>query len=467
MSDKSNRFSKFLPKTRGTRIFVLVLVAVGLVLGFLVSNLVSNVIARNNPFNVPGIDVVDKPTNSPVGSTPGIELPTATLPPPDLVEMPPNWDGKTRINVLIMGLDIRDQETDAPRTDSMILFTMDPLNDTAGMISIPRDLWVKIPNADYAKINTAYRVGEVKQLPGGGPENARKAVENLLGVPIQYFAQIDFKAFVKFIDDIKGVKLDIKEPIDLDILYTQDVVHVEPGIVTLPGDLALAYVRNRHTAMGDFDRAKRQQEVILAIRDRIVAFKMFPMLVATAPTLYADISQGIKTNMDLQVLLSFAQKVLQIPRENYVNKVINNEYVTLGQAEAQDMLRPIPEKIRELRDEVFTGQSLNRVADLAQLLQEENARVIVRNASNTPGFEVKTAEYLASQGLNVIQQGTAPYQATSSITIVGATPHALKTLAKIFNVTYAGQVKFNYTPNSEVDLYIDFGDDWVASNPMP
>jgi len=467
MSNKSNRFSKFLPKTRGTRIFVLVMVAIGLVLGFLVSNLVSNVIARSNPFNVPGIDVVDKPSNAPVGSTPGIELPTATLPPPELVEMPPNWDGKTRINVLIMGLDIRDQETDAPRTDSMILFTMDPLNNTAGMISIPRDLWVKIPNADYAKINTAYRVGEVKQLPGGGPENARKAVENLLGVPIQYYAQIDFKAFVKFIDDIKGVKLDIKEPIDLDILYTKDVVHLEPGIVTLPGDLALAYVRNRHTAMGDFDRAKRQQEVILAIRDRIVTFQMFPMLVANAPTFYADISQGIKTNMDLQVLLSFAQKVLQIPRENYVNKVINNEYVTLGQAEAQDMLRPIPEKIRELRDEVFTGQSLNRVADLGQLLQEENARVIVRNASNTPGFEVKTAEYLASQGLNVIQQGTAPYQATSSITIVGATPHALKTLAKIFNITYAGQVEFNYTPNSEVDLYIDFGDDWVASNPMP
>jgi len=467
MSNKSNRFSKFLPKTRGTRIFVLVMVAIGLVLGFLVSNLVSNVIARSNPFNVPGIDVVDKPSNAPVGSTPGIELPTATLPPPELVEMPPNWDGKTRINVLIMGLDIRDQETDAPRTDSMILFTMDPLNDTAGMISIPRDLWVKIPNADYAKINTAYRVGELKQLPGGGPENARKAVENLLGVPIQYYAQIDFKAFVKFIDDIKGVKLDIKEPIDLDILYTKDVVHLEPGVVTLPGDLALAYVRNRHTAMGDFDRAKRQQEVILAIRDRIVTFQMFPMLVANAPTFYADISQGIKTNMDLQVLLSFAQKVLQIPRENYVNKVINNEYVTLGQAEAQDMLRPIPEKIRELRDEVFTGQSLNRVADLGQLLQEENARVIVRNASNTPGFEVKTAEYLASQGLNVIQQGTAPYQATSSITIVGATPHALKTLAKIFNITYAGQVEFNYTPNSEVDLYIDFGDDWVASNPMP
>jgi len=467
MSNKSNRFSKFLPKTRGTRIFVLVMVAIGLVLGFLVSNLVSNVIARSNPFNVPGIDVVDKPSNAPVGSTPGIELPTATLPPPELVEMPPNWDGKTRINVLIMGLDIRDQETDAPRTDSMILFTMDPLNNTAGMISIPRDLWVKIPNADYAKINTAYRVGEVKQLPGGGPENARKAVENLLGVPIQYYAQIDFKAFVKFIDDIKGVKLDIKEPIDLDILYTKDVVHLEPGVVTLPGDLALAYVRNRHTAMGDFDRAKRQQEVILAIRDRIVTFQMFPMLVANAPTFYADISQGIKTNMDLQVLLSFAQKVLQIPRENYVNKVINNEYVTLGQAEAQDMLRPIPEKIRELRDEVFTGQSLNRVADLGQLLQEENARVIVRNASNTPGFEVKTAEYLASQGLNVIQQGTAPYQATSSITIVGATPHALKTLAKIFNITYAGQVEFNYTPNSEVDLYIDFGDDWVASNPMP
>ncbi|MEA4811416.1 MAG: LCP family protein [Anaerolineaceae bacterium] len=466
MSEKTNFFSKVLPKGKGTRTFFIVVVALGIVAAVLLSNLVSNVVARRNPFNVPGIDVVEKPTQNLQGSTLDISLPTPTLPPPDLIQMPPEWDGKTRINILIMGLDIRDQETDAPRTDSMILFTMDPLNNTAGMISIPRDLWVKIPNADYGKINTAYRIGEQRQLPGGGPENARKAVENLLGVPIQYYTQIDFKAFVKFIDDIDGVRLDIKEPIDLDILYTQDVVHVEPGIVTLPGELALAYVRNRSTAMADFDRANRQQEVILAVRDRIVTFKMFPMLVSRAPQLYADLSQGIHTNMDLPLLLSFAQKVLQIPRENYVNKVIDNEYVMLGKTADQDMLRPIPEKIRELRDEVFGGQSLNREADLAELLQQENARIFVRNASNTPGFEVKTAEYLKSQGLNVVQQGSTTYQTYSSVTIIGPTPHALKNLTKIFNITNPGQVKFNYTPGSEVDLYIDFGDDWVASNPM-
>ena len=81
--------------------------------------------------------------------------------PVENLKLPDPWDGKSRVNLLLMGLDYRDwQAGDIPRTDTMILFTLDPIHNTAGMISIPRDLWVPIPGFEYDKINTAYFLGE-------------------------------------------------------------------------------------------------------------------------------------------------------------------------------------------------------------------------------------------------------------------------------------------------------------------
>ncbi len=99
------------------------------------------------------------------------------LPPPIKIpdsNLPPAWDGASRITILIIGLDYRDWVAGegAPRSDTMILLTIDPLTKTAGMLSIPRDMWVNIPGFGYSRINTAYSSGEGSKLPGGGPELA-------------------------------------------------------------------------------------------------------------------------------------------------------------------------------------------------------------------------------------------------------------------------------------------------------
>ena len=116
-----------------------------------------------------------------------------------------------------MGLDYRDWVSgEGPsRTDTMILFSLDPLTLTAGMLNIPRDLWVNIPGYGYGKINTAYYLGEANQLPGGGTGLAVKTVEQFLGVPINYYAQIDFSAFERFIDLIGGIELNIEHEIKI------------------------------------------------------------------------------------------------------------------------------------------------------------------------------------------------------------------------------------------------------------
>ena len=370
-----------------------------------------------------------------------------------------------------MGLDARDLDDKAPRTDTMILFTLDPVNLTAGMISIPRDLWVKIPGSDYNKINTAYSIGESYKLPGGGPALAVKTVEDLLGVPIQYYAQIDFEAFIKFVDHIKGVKITVDSPIRLDILGTQTTVPLEPGTYTLPGELALAYVRMRNTEGGDFDRAQRQQQVIIAIRDRILDFNMMPTLLANANAIYADLSAGIRTNLTLSQALSLAQTILKVPRDQIKQAVIDGQYVNFGKSpDGLDILRPIPDKIRELRDEIFYGQTTSassNAQDIQAILQDEHANVSVRNASSVAGLAEKTAEYLKGQGINVVEVTDAGYQVYSRVTLYGSKPYTLRYLVDLLKITSSSNIVYAYDPAATVDIVVELGDDWAASNTLP
>ena len=167
---------------------------------------------------------------------------------------PATWNGSDRVTMLIMGLDLRDIQAgvDYGRTDTMIVMSLDPVNKTAGIISVPRDLWVIIPGFTANKINSAYTYGEGYNLPGGGAELAMRTVEKVIGVPIDYYAIVDFDAFIRFIDLIGGVKLDIKEPIKVDPLGPKDPRTLQPGVQTLPGDIALAYARDRYSGGGGF-----------------------------------------------------------------------------------------------------------------------------------------------------------------------------------------------------------------------
>ncbi len=112
----------------------------------------------------------------------------------------------------------------------MIVLTIDPVSRTAGMLSIPRDMWVSIPGFNYNRINAAYTTGELFKLPGGGPALTIKTVEDFLGIPIQYYAQIDFTAFEKMIDDIGGICLNVPVKVDAGVLFEYGTTVVEHGL---------------------------------------------------------------------------------------------------------------------------------------------------------------------------------------------------------------------------------------------
>jgi polyisoprenyl-teichoic acid--peptidoglycan teichoic acid transferase len=466
------KMTKNFPKDRITQIILaamILLSVVGAVFGF---RTVRYVVATNQTFTLPGDPVLQAPANDDDnGEEADDDKPLYENIPAAMLPTPEPWDGVSRVNFLLMGLDYRDWEAgETPRTDTMMLLTFDPLSNTAGMLSIPRDLWVPIPGFEYSRINTAYFLGETYNLPGGGPGLAVKTVEELLGVPIQYYAQVDFQAFVDFVDHIDGVRIEFEEPMVLDRLGKWNTVTIEPGIVTLPGDYALAYVRARKTEGGDFDRAKRQQYFIMAVRDRILEFDMMPKLVANSPKIYNDISAGIRTNMSINEVIKLAWSVLDVDRSDIKTLVISNEYTTMAKTEdGQDILRPVPDKIRLLRDEMFgEGDILGPVAqgEMSEIIAEEAARVSIRNGSAHAGLATEAAAWLRDQGFNIAEEANTDYTIFSQIHVYNGTPYALNFLAQTAGITEDSIYYYDDT-DSGFDIIVVLGDDWANNNPMP
>jgi LCP family protein required for cell wall assembly len=404
------------------------------------------------------------------------------LPPPITIpdsNLPPAWDGASRINVLLIGLDYRDWVAGegAPRSDTMIVLTIDPLTKTAGILSIPRDLWVNIPGFGYSRINTAYSSGEGAKLPGGGPELARKTVEQLLGVPIQYYAQVDFYTFVEFIDMIGGIEVYNDEDLRLDpVGQGKDKIKLTCcGMRKLSGERALAYARYRKDKEGDIARANRQQKVILAIRNKVLSPENFPVLIGQAQQFYEKFSAGIRTNMPFDTALRLGVLARDIPVESIKHGVIDYSMVALAETqlggERASVMKPLPDKIRELRDQVFTsGGAVSPFAaqnDLTTMMREDAARVRVLNGSVSGGLETTTGNFLVAQGVQVTEAG--PAEGTNSTLIILYAPklYTLRYFQSLFGITSSSQILIRPDPSSSVDIEIRLGNDWANNNPMP
>jgi len=450
-----------IPQDGLTRVLLGIFVVVGIATAIVAFIAVRYVVATQSMIDIPGDPVI----SFAAGTAAGSQLQPGTGP------TPRPWDGISRVNMLIMGLDPVKEIGDISHTDTMILFTIDPLTKTAGMLSIPRDMWVNIPGFDYGKINTAYFIGEANQLPGGGPGLAVKTVEEFLGVPINYYAQVDFEAFVKFIDDIDGIKVTITETLVVDPIGQWNTRILEPGRYVLNGRMALAYVRARKGSGDDFGRAQRQQEAIMAMRTAILKWDLMPKLIANAPAIYADLSSGVHTNLTLDQIIQLGLLAQQIPEENIKRGVIGPNDTENGTSpDGLEILRPIPDKIRIIRDEIFTTSGpvapIEVSTDPTELMKIENARVSILNGTATGGLAGKTGDYLKSLGVNVTEVGDGQAQGATTMIIYSAKPYTAAYLAQLMSIP-TSLILNRYDPNATTDIQIILGNDWVANNKMP
>ncbi len=410
--------------------------------------------------------------------TPIVQVPPTPVIIPEAA-LPPAWDGASRINILFIGLDARDiGQVGPPRSDTLMLITIDPISKTAGMLSIPRDMWVNIPGFGYNRINTGYFSGEGAKLPGGGAGLAMKTVSQFIGVPVDYYVQVDFNVFIALVEDI----IDTTGCIEV---YPTEVMILDPigpgtdhvklttgGIRELcKGWIVLAYARNRHTSGGDVDRAKRQQEVILALQKKIFDPAVFPSLIAKAPQMYQEFSYGIHTNMSLEDAIKLAVLGKDISPASIKSEVIDETMVTFDSTvlggEAASVLKPITDKIRILRDQIFTSTGpLSPIAqgDPVSLMRAEEARVRVLDGTFT-GLDQRAGVFFQSQGMNVTEVGAADGAYSSTVVVVyGPKLYTLRYLQSVFGISHT-QIRFSPDPNSTVDIEIRLGSDIAGSIP--
>ncbi len=477
--------------------FLVVFLAGGLYSGYLFYATVRQIVARTE---LPALPVVQLPS---------VNLPQAAAeeevvePTPQMPEMtpvasasgelayappPPPPVESDRINVLLMGIDRRGGSGWGWRTDTMIIVTVDPTNSTAGMLSIPRDLQLEIPGNGEHRINVANVRGYQSNYPGGGPALLKRTIEVHFGIPIDYYVMVDFQSFQTIVDTLGGVDVNVPralhdtkypnpQPGDL---YGMKTVHFDAGWQHLDGQRALEYARSRMST-SDFDRAKRQQLILLAIREKALNLNLIPKL----PSLAATMGNSVKTDMTLDEMIELARLAPQINMDSIKSVVIQKPMVygyrteTGGavQLPKWDLIRPVVEDLFSTPlvavEPTPTPAPPTPTPTLApveieglQLLAKDGARIAVQNGTSEPNFAARVAAMLMEEGYQVVEFGDADrldYVSTVIVDYTGKT-YTLERLVERFQVL-PENVRSSTNLRSQIDIRIIVGQDNLLSVP--
>ena len=290
-------------------------------------------------------------------------FPTAAAPPvPDASgEGPPPLplltDNET-VNFILIGSDKR--PGGSFRTDTMVLVLLWPKEGQVSMLSIPRDLWIYIPTVGMQRINTAYQSGEINGYQGGGPGLLRDTIAYNLGIRIDHTAMVEFDGFRRIVDTLGGVDVPVACPYTdwhlIDPGYDPNnennwsLYTIQPGLDHMDGDLALWYARSRLKS-SDFDRGRRQQEVLRAIFNQALKSDSLTRI----PQLYNDFSSAITTDLGLADLLKLSIYAPKLTNANirsyYLRPPYVSDWITPGGA---DVLLPNQTALEQMLVEATT-----------------------------------------------------------------------------------------------------------------
>ncbi|MBN1641276.1 MAG: LCP family protein [Anaerolineae bacterium] len=222
--------------------------------------------------------VPQAPTSTPT-PTP---TPTSTPVAPEVPMLPLDEDVEV---VVLLGID--EPMGALPwRTDSIILAFVQWQERRIALLSMPRDMWVYIPVGTMGRVNTVDAIGELSEYPGGGPAFLDRVLRINFGIPVHHYVRVDFAAFVRIIDAIGGITIDVEKPLGEDL--------PEAGPIEMDGELALKYARSRRTT-SDFDRSARQRQVLLAVAKKALSLQA----IARAPELWEEFRGSIETDLSI------------------------------------------------------------------------------------------------------------------------------------------------------------------------
>jgi LCP family protein required for cell wall assembly len=374
----------------------------------------------------------------------------------------PRWNGKERVNILVLGVDQRPNESGPWRTDTMVVVSIDPESKSAGMLSIPRDLWVEMPGYGMDRINTAYVIGDLNKVPGGGPALAKQTVQYNLGEPIHYYVRVNFAAFQQIIDLIGGVDIyvehEINDPLYPDMTYGYDPLRIPAGWQHMDGALALKYARARHGS-SDFERMHRQQQVMLAVRDKVTNLGLLPTLLPRARDLAQMLGNSIQTDLTLDQLVRLAQLSVEIDRTRIRTASID-ETMTSSWTTPQGAMVLVPDraKMAVLHNLIFAAPPA--LEDEAAQLAAEAARIVVLNGTRTNGLAGQAAEKLEAQNLQVSSIGSADHIYPQTLILVYTSKlTSARAAARALNLPESAVIT-GADPGSDTDIKVIVGTDW-------
>lgn len=311
-------------------------------------------------------------------------------------EPAPVWTGNERLNVLVLGIDTRDGDRTTQNTDTMIVISLDPLNKTASMLSIPRDVYINRPGTFQGKINGAFAFG--------GPDLTRRLVNDLLGIRIHSYALVNFEAFNRIVNGVGGVIVDVKRPVRDEFYPTPDYgverVDITPGPQLMFGETALKYARSRHDS-NDYSRARRQQDVLGALRAKLSE----PQALRTLPVLMDGVGTTIETDFDPSNVLPLARTASAIASGDIQSDVLypcGSDYPHCEltyDSEGGFYLIPDLAKVRDLAASLFYDPKV----------RQEGARVEVQNTGARSGVARDVADRLEARafGVSAVTDGSS------------------------------------------------------------
>ncbi|MCC7119038.1 MAG: LCP family protein [Anaerolineales bacterium] len=330
-------------------------------------------------------------------------FPTAAAPPPAEVPLvnpttQPLLTTNDTINFLLIGSDKRPGSS--YRTDTLVIAIVWPNAGQVSLISIPRDLWIYIPTVGMQRINTAYQSGEIGGYVGGGPGILKDTISYNLGIRIDHTAMVEFDGFRRIVDTLGGVDLPVACPYTdwrlIDPTYDPEnennwwLYTVGPGQIHMDGDLALWYARSRSKS-NDFDRGRRQQEVLRAIFSKALQSNTFGKI----PQLYNDFSSTILTDLGLGDLLSLAPYAANFTNANIRGYYIRPPYVSAWTTPGgAAVLLPNDEALKQMLVEATT---------LSQSAVERKViKIEVQNGTTTASLDSLTAARLNYAGYQTL-----------------------------------------------------------------
>jgi len=321
-----------------------------------------------------------------------------------------------RVNFLLLG--VGGAGHDGPElSDTIIFSSYQPDTNEVGLLSIPRDLTVDMGEYGYRKINAANAYGEMEEK-GTGPQKSMDIIGDILDQEIHYYIKVDFAGFEDLIDAIGGIDVyvdnsfsDYQYPAPN---YLYQTITFTEGWTTMDGDEALKYARSRHGTNGegsDFARAKRQQNVIMAVKEKVLSPSTLlnPGKLSSMISVFTD---NVDTNISVWEMTKLAKVASEIDTDNLTHHVLDtNPEGPLYETKMDGAYVILPKKdnwsdLQMIAENIFSRDNITNIAS-AQPAIKSHVSVEIQNSTSIVGLAFETSQMLASSGFDVVQIGNA------------------------------------------------------------